>query len=172
MCGIAGIFDFQSRPVDNNTVLSMTDSLAHRGPDGQGVYLDGFVGLGHRRLSIFDLSSAGAQPMISPDGNYVITFNGEIYNHLELRKKYFSTTNHIKWKGYSDTETLINLIENIGLEETLSQVNGMFAFGIFDLKKNKLIICRDKLGEKPLYYGIKNSFFAFGSELKIFKLGG
>ena len=173
MCGITGYICHKSMTSEERQkiIWGMTDSLSHRGPDFKDTWVstDKNIALGHSRLSILDLSKNGNQPMFSDKKNFIISFNGEIYNHLELRKKYFSATNHIKWKGYSDSETLINLIENIGLEETLSQVNGMFAFGIFDLKKNKLMICRDKLGEKPLYYGIKNSFFAFGSELKIFK---
>ena len=161
MCGIAGIFDFQSRPVDNNTVLSMIDSLAHRGPDGQGVYLDGFVGLGHRRLSIFDLSSAGAQPMISPDGNYVITFNGEVYNWPEIRKN-LSNKN---WRSQTDSETILHAYIEHG-KSCLKLFNGMFAFAIWDKQNQSMFLARDRIGIKPLYYSFNSNRFYFASEIK------
>ena len=161
MCGIAGIFDLQSRPVENNTVLSMIDSLAHRGPDGQGVYLDGFVGLGHRRLSIFDLSNAGTQPMISPDGNYVITFNGEVYNWPEIRKN----LRNKKWRSQTDTETILHAYIEHG-KNCLKLFNGMFAFAIWDKKKRVLFLARDRIGIKPLYFGYNEGRFYFASEIK------
>lgn len=175
MCGISGFMCHKSMTdyEKNNLISSMTNTLSHRGPDFQDVWVSkkNSIAIGHTRLSILDLSKNGNQPMFSNSLQYVISFNGEIYNHVQLRKKYFEGSDYISWKSNSDTETLINLIEKIGIDKTLEQVNGMFAFALYDLKNNKIIICRDKLGEKPLYYAINknNSFLAFGSELKVFK---
>ena len=146
----------------------MNESINHRGPDSDGYWIDEKKGiaLGHKRLSIIDLSQAGCQPMISNKGRYIISFNGEIYNHKLLRKKLSNSGNNICWKGHSDTETLINSIEIWGLRKTLKELIGMYAFAIFDQKSETLTICRDRIGEKPLYYGLDRNYFIFGSELK------
>ena len=124
------------------------------------------MSLGHRRLSIVDLSSHGSQPMLSNSGRYVIVFNGEIYNHLLLRKELIKSGNNISWRGYSDTETLLACIDTWGIEKSIQKSSGMFAVAIFDTKENNLFLVRDRMGEKPLYYGFQNGVFLFGSELK------
>lgn len=136
----------------------------HRGPDDAGVWVDQAAGvaLSHRRLAILDLSPAGHQPMTSPSGRYVIVFNGEIYNHLELRE---SLSGYI-WRGHSDTETLLAAFENWGVETTLKKTVGMFAIALWDREARVLTLARDRLGEKPLYYGWQRGVLLFGSELK------
>ena len=167
MCGIAGILG-DSGDISYNIGL-MISHLGHRGPDNTGKWVDSNqkVALGHTRLSIIDLSSEANQPMLSNTGRFIITFNGEIYNHLELRKQLnreFSGI--IKWRNMSDSETLVNCVEYWGLEKTLDSLVGMFAFGIWDRKLRSLVLCRDRMGEKPLYYGWIGENFVFGSELK------
>ena len=161
MCGIVGIF---SQSGDLFPIDVMTSALSHRGPDAGAVWLDtdGGVALGHRRLSIVDLSEAGAQPMHSPSGRFVLVFNGEIYNHLELRQ----LLGYTLWRGYSDIETLLAAIEAWGLEKALSHSVGMFAFALWDTRKRRLFLARDRMGEKPLYYGWQRGAFLFASELK------
>jgi asparagine synthase (glutamine-hydrolysing) len=149
----------------------MTRVLAHRGPDDEGVWVDSDagIGLGHRRLSIVDLSPAGHQPMDSPSGRYVITFNGEIYNHEELRAELLAEGHQIRWRGHSDTETLLAGFDAWGIKATLERACGMFAFGLWDKQDRALTLARDRLGEKPLYYGRQGgaeSPFLFASELK------
>lgn len=165
MCGIIGFLELHPLSVDAEAVLKMmVGRLRHRGPDDAGIWVDEQVGvaLGHTRLSILDLSSAGHQPMVSPSGRYVITYNGEIYNHLELRAQLGSHA----WRGHSDTETLLAAIEAWGIEKTLQAAAGMFAFGLWDCVERRLILARDRIGEKPLYYGRCGTTFLFGSELK------
>jgi asparagine synthase (glutamine-hydrolysing) len=170
MCGIAGLIS--TRPVDPSQVRAMTDPIAHRGPDDQGCWIDpeARLGLGHRRLSIVDLSPSGHQPMASRDGRYVLTYNGEIYNHTELRSAVETATggvgSGIAWRGHSDTETLIEAIALWGLEATLSKCVGMFALALWDKRERVLQLARDRFGEKPLYYGWAGRDFVFGSELK------
>ena len=147
----------------------MSAAIAHRGPDDDGVWLDaGFgVALAHRRLAVIDLSAAGHQPMCSSSGRYVIVFNGEIYNHAELRKQLDARSSPaIPWVGSSDTEVLLAAIERFGLRRALKDVVGMFAFALWDRQERTLCLVRDRLGEKPLYYGWQNRVFLFGSELK------
>ncbi len=141
----------------------MRDAVRHRGPDDEGEWVDlsAGVALGHRRLSIVDLSAAGHQPMMSPSGRFVLVFNGEIYNHLELRESLADS-----WRGHSDTETLLAGIESWGLEATLRRVVGMFALAVWDRSTRSLSLARDRMGEKPLYYGRQGRSFLFGSELK------
>ena len=167
MCGIAGILtsnqDLISQPICNK----MAASLQHRGPDGLGIWIDNnSLALIHTRLSILDLSDSGHQPMHSSSGRYVISFNGEIYNHLKLRKDLKSKV----FQGHSDTETLLACIEEWGLELTLKKCEGMFALALWDRSKKILMLARDRFGEKPLYYGWQGegagSVFLFGSELK------
>ena len=142
----------------------MANQLAHRGPDGAGIWVceNSHVALGHRRLSILDLSENGAQPMHSSSGRFVLTFNGEIYNHTELRKK----LGRHPWRGHSDTEVMLAAIEAWGLKQAVKEFRGMFAFALWDCNQRQLSLGRDRLGIKPLYYGWHNSVFLFGSELK------
>lgn len=167
MCGVSGIWSQKSSQDDLRTRLKKaTDSIAHRGPDNEGHWFDEKhgIGLGHRRLSILDLSHHGVQPMVSPSKRYVIVFNGEIYNHLSLREE----LPHINWQGTCDTETMLAAFEAWGIKKTLQKFYGMFAFALFDRKENALILGRDRIGEKPLYYGFKEGEFLFASELKSF----
>jgi asparagine synthase (glutamine-hydrolysing) len=168
VCGIVGFWsakDLRHSPVD---VRAMADAVAHRGPDDHGIWSDPTQGLflGHRRLSIVDLSAAGHQPMVSASGRYVLTYNGEIYNHRELRAELEGIGVAPAWRGHSDTEVLLAAIEGWGLEQALGKLNGMFAFALWDRSDRSLTIARDRLGEKPLYYGRCGSTFLFGSELK------
>jgi len=168
MCGIAGIFS--SGRIDEQSVARMIRPIAHRGPDDQGIWIDADagIGLGHRRLAIVDLSPAGHQPMSSADGRFVLTFNGEIYNHGELRRELEQRGSVPEggWRGHSDTEVLLQGITTFGLAETLRRSAGMFAFALWDRKDRTLALVRDRFGEKPLYYGWAGQDFIFGSELK------
>ena len=170
MCGLTGFFHLSSTSYDSQSALlqSMCDRLAHRGPDDLGVWIDDEAGiaLGHRRLSILDCSSAGHQPMRSPCGRYVLAFNGEIYNHAELRLELEKEGEAFNWRGHSDTETLLAALRRWGLEQCLKKLNGMFAFALWDVHERRLMLARDRIGEKPLYYGRIGDVFLFGSELK------
>jgi asparagine synthase (glutamine-hydrolysing) len=170
MCGIAGVLNFPGPAESLAAVVGrMTATLAHRGPDAGGSWADAAagVGLGHRRLSILELSEAGTQPMHSAGGRFVIVFNGEIYNHLELREGLPGKA----WRGHSDTETLLVAIEAWGVEVALRRAAGMFAFALWDCVRRELTLARDRIGEKPLYYGWQGSTFLFGSELKALAAG-
>jgi asparagine synthase (glutamine-hydrolysing) len=169
MCGIVG---FWGKPSPANQLLALvtaaTDRLAHRGPDDSGAWTDAAAGLvlGHRRLSIDDLSAGGHQPMRSAGDRWVVSYNGEIYNHLDLRRK-LETEGHVReWRSGSDTETLVASIEAWGVEKTLRECIGMFAFAAWDCEARALWLARDRAGEKPLYYGWQGTTFMFGSELK------
>ena len=168
MCGISG---FVLKKTEKNfcleSLIKMVSTLAHRGPNNKGYWKnnENTQFIGHTRLSILDLSEKGSQPMISSSSNYVISYNGEIYNHLEIRK-FLNQKKNIKWKSTSDTETILEAIDIIGIDETIKKLHGMFAFCVIDIKKNLLYLVRDKFGEKPLYYGFSNSKFLFASELK------
>ncbi|MDT9599646.1 asparagine synthase (glutamine-hydrolyzing) [Sphingosinicella rhizophila] len=166
MCGIAGII--AGGGLDAASVKRMTDPIAHRGPDDEGVWLDAQagVGLGHRRLAIVDLSPLGHQPMGSSDGRYILSYNGEIYNHAALRGELEAAGLAPAWRGHSDTETLVECIAAWGLETTLRKCVGMFALGLWDRKERLLHLARDRFGEKPLYYGWTGGDFVFASELK------
>lgn len=166
MCGIAGLFDPSSAALP--TLQKMLACLSHRGPDDQGVWRDDMSGvaLGHRRLSIIDLSTAGHQPMISASGRYVLTYNGEIYNHADLRHELEAADSAPTWRGTSDTETLLAAMDIWGLEKTLKRCNGMFALALWDNKTRCLSLARDRMGEKPLYFGWVGGMFCFASELK------
>ena len=169
MCGITGYFDIHNRH-EVKIIEGMSNALFSRGPDSIGYWINEKIGisLGHRRLSIQELSDKGSQPMYSYSKNNIIIFNGEIYNHLDIRR-ILNKKKRISWQGNSDTETLVNAIEIIGIEKTLSNINGMFAFAVLNLKDNKLILARDRFGEKPLYYGFINGVLFFGSQPKSFK---
>lgn len=167
MCGIAGFWMGESsrEPDAARTLLQhMTRTLQHRGPDAEGLWLsdDAALGLGHRRLSILDLSPAGAQPMHSACGRYVIVFNGEIYNHVKLRAQLPPQS----WRGHSDTETLLAAIAQVGLAEALRRSDGMFALALWDREARTLSLARDRLGEKPLYHSRVGGDLVFASELK------
>jgi asparagine synthase (glutamine-hydrolysing) len=168
VCGLTGFLTLRFNPEGWRDILSqMSDSISHRGPSDSGEWLSDIDGifLAHRRLSILDTSSAGHQPMISKSSRYIIVFNGEIYNHLELRKKLTSQS----WVGHSDTETILACFEEWGVEKTLKSLSGMFSIVLWDRYSKKLMLARDRFGEKPLYYGITDSSFFFGSELKSLK---
>jgi len=164
MCGIAGKLHFErDRPVDPELLARMCDTLAHRGPDNAGVWCDGPVGLGHRRLSVVDLSAAGHQPMTNEDGSLWIVFNGEIYNFPELRAE-------LEWLGHrfrsrTDTEVVLHLYERLGAD-CLQRLRGMFAFAIWDARRHELFLARDRVGKKPLSYHLDDSGITFASEIK------
>jgi asparagine synthase (glutamine-hydrolysing) len=147
-------------------VESMTAALVHRGPDADGTWTEDGIALGHRRLSILDLSPAGAQPMQSVCGRFVIVFNGEIYNHLDLRRDLAALGAAPNWRGHSDTDTLLAGIAHWGLDETLRRCAGMFAIALWDRRDRRLSLARDRIGEKPLYWGWAGQALVFGSELK------
>lgn len=173
MCGVSGYLRQGSAGAAFETVLpAMADALRHRGPDDAGIWYDNDagIGLGHRRLAIVDLSAAGAQPMVSPGGQYVIAYNGEIYNHLTLRRRLEAQGVAHQWRGHSDTESLLVAIEAWGLERALQACVGMFALALWCRKTHRLSLARDRMGEKPLYYGWvgrgAERALVFGSELK------
>jgi asparagine synthase (glutamine-hydrolysing) len=166
MCGIAGFLANKHDSLNEQHLIAMGNAISHRGPDAQGEYLDENIGLCHRRLSILDLSVAGNQPMFSDDGNVIIVFNGEIYNFLAIKKDL--EAKGVIFKTGTDTEVIIKLYEQEGVN-CLAQLNGMFAFALWDKTKKELFIARDRLGKKPLYYYVDPEFpeqFAFGSEIK------
>jgi asparagine synthase (glutamine-hydrolysing) len=164
MCGIAGILSPVGRHVTAEVVGSMALTLRHRGPDDAGVWVDADSGvaLAHRRLAILDLTPAGHQPMVSAGGRFVIVFNGEIYNHADLRAQ----LHDVNWRGHSDTETLLAGFERWGIRATIQGAVGMFAFAVWDRQTKALTLGRDRLGEKPLYYGWQGETLLFASELK------
>ncbi len=168
MCGITGIFGNLRKEEFDSSIHEMSATLNHRGPDDAGTWIneENGVAFGHQRLSIIDLSSAGHQPMVSHCGRFTTVFNGEIYNHLQLRDKLNTSANKQSWKGHSDTETLVTAFSQWGIEKTLQQLVGMFAIAVWDFKEKRLFLIRDRFGEKPLYYGWSNGVFLFGSELK------
>ncbi len=156
MCGIAGFCNFRGDWQKN--IERMCDRMYHRGPDASGVWAseDNRVVLGHRRLAVVDLSPAGAQPMVSRDGRYVIVYNGEIYNHASIRKKLLAEKKTPAFRGSSDTETLLEAAAAYGLKDTLKMAKGMFAIALFDRREHALFLARDRVGEKPLFYGKLN----------------
>lgn len=163
MCGICGYFEpGRTSIIDRGLIKSMADTLAHRGPDGEGVYVGPGIGLGHRRLSIIDVAT-GQQPLANEDETVWISFNGEIYNYEELNKRYLSTGHQFRTR--SDTETIVHLYEELG-EECFSKLRGMFAIALWDTKKRKLLVARDRIGKKPLYYAWDGKRLIFGSEMK------
>lgn len=163
MCGISGVFNVNGRPVSPVTLRKMTDAMAHRGPDGEGFYIDSFLGLGHRRLAIIDLSPLGHQPMTSDCGQFVITFNGEVYNFRELRKD-LEEKGHA-FRSRTDTEIVLHAYMEWG-NACVERFNGMFAFAIWDRTRQELFLARDRYGIKPLYYTFLGPKFLFASEQK------
>ncbi len=170
MCGIAGFVERLDKEKALHQLKKMGNSILHRGPDSHGEFYDedAGVGLSHRRLSILDLSPAGHQPMASNSGRYILTYNGEIYNFKVIRK--ILEQRGVSFKGHSDTEVLVNCIEELGLEESLNKICGMFAIALWDKKDNELTLIRDRSGQKPLYYSFNNGSVQFASELKALKL--
>ena len=167
MCGVAGFHRIDRVSITNYDALltSMQQSIAHRGPDGEGIWFDESrgIGLAHRRLAIIDISSAGKQPMITPDGSVIISFNGEIYNHATLRKQ-------LEQRGYryssnTDTETILYAYQEWGID-FLDKLDGDFAIALYDLKKDELFLVRDRIGVLPLYFSIQDGILSFASEIK------
>ena len=163
MCGLNGQVNFNKKPVLLQDIKYMNRALSHRGPDAEGCYIYEEIGLGHRRLSIIDISDRSNQPMVSEDKNYVLIFNGEIYNFKELRKDL--KKKNIQFKTKSDTEVLLQFLIFYGTK-TINKLNGMFSFAFFDKKKRELVLCRDRYGIKPLYVYMKNNTLLFSSEIK------
>ena len=163
MCGIAGLINLSNAPVSPVVLQKMTDAIAHRGPDGEGQWIEGNVGIGHRRLAIIDLSPAGHQPMVSADHRYLLSYNGEVYNFREIRTE-------LEAKGYwfrskTDSEVVLNALAEWG-HKALTRFNGMFALALWDRKERTLLLARDRYGIKPLYVSQQGKTFAFGSEQK------
>ncbi|MDA7562985.1 asparagine synthase (glutamine-hydrolyzing) [Gammaproteobacteria bacterium] len=171
MCGFVGFINKDNISNPRATIQQMNNSIIHRGPDDEGYWsdLDQNLFLGFRRLAIVDLTQAGHQPMISSSRRYIICINGEIYNHLELRAELNSLNSNNLWRGSSDSETFLELVEVFGVKEAIKKAIGMFAISIYDRKDKKIFLARDRFGEKPLYYGKVNNSLVFGSELSAFK---
>lgn len=172
MCGISGFLSTSSGTESSSSSLNkMAGALSHRGPDDSGIWFDDNIGVGlaHTRLAIVDLSPAGHQPMPSACDRYVIAFNGEIYNHNQLREQLEQESNAPVWRGHSDTETLLACFTAWGIEKTLQATVGMFALALWDKQEKVLTLARDRFGEKPLYWGWNNGTLLFGSELKALK---
>lgn len=168
MCGITGFWTSKPDRSDEHTLSQMNDALAHRGPDDRGLWLDDTTGvrLAQRRLSIIDLSAAGHQPMASHCSRYQMVYNGEIYNHLDIRRDLTDAGLAPDWRGHSDSETLLAAVTAWGFEAAVKRLNGMFAIVVWDSALRKMHIARDRMGEKPLFYGWMQGVFLFGSELK------
>ncbi len=164
MCGITGVINLDRTPVSDKLLRSMTSIIAHRGPDGEGHWIEDNVGIGHRRLAIIDLSQAAHQPMISSDHRLILSYNGEIYNYQELRSEL--EDEGVWFRSQSDSEVVLYALERWGTAEALLKFNGMFALALWDRKKRSLLLARDRYGIKPLYYSHQGHRFAFGSEQK------
>jgi asparagine synthase (glutamine-hydrolysing) len=175
MCGICGYWAPENSPEWRDAIFNMNAAIVHRGPDDTGVWRDENAGIvmGHQRLAIVDVTRAGHQPMVSGSGRFVMVFNGEIYNHLELRRQLEEAHGSRNWRGHSDTETLLAAFDTWGIESTLQRSIGMFALALWDRQEHRLTLARDRMGEKPLYYGWQGEgaegVFLFGSELKALK---
>ena len=165
MCGIAGYINLNRAPASENILKKMTNSIAHRGPDGEGFYVKGEVAIGHRRLSVIDLSDSGRQPMVSTNGRYILSYNGELYNFKEIRRRLRSLGYY--FYSETDSEVVLNSFIEWG-EKSLEEFNGMFAFAIWDQQEKKLFMARDRYGIKPLYYIQNKNVFSFASENKAF----
>src|ERR1051325_6383223 len=166
MCGICGELTFEAgATVDPVTLAAMRDRLSHRGPDADGLFVgeDGRIGLGFRRLRIIDLSSAANQPLCNEDGSVRVVFNGEIYNYQTLRARLLS--NGHQFRSRSDTEVLVHLYEEVG-ERFVDEIDGMFAIGLWDARRRRLLLARDRTGKKPLFYYQDRHRLVFGSEIK------
>ena len=161
MCGVAGLIHLNGGRVSQLMLKRMTDSIAHRGPDGEGYWFEENVGIGHRRLAIIDLSSDANQPMISNSKRYVLSYNGEIYNYREIRAEL--ETKNIRFRSNSDTEVVVEALAFWG-PDALIKFNGMFALALWDREEKSLLLARDRYGIKPIYYATQNGIFTFGSE--------
>jgi asparagine synthase (glutamine-hydrolysing) len=168
MCGIAGIFSFNSK-VTHDSIIKMTSILSHRGPDGDGTFIQENIGMGHRRLSVVDLTNAGQQPMFSFNGRYCISYNGEVYNYRELRSEL--ELNGYRFVTKTDTEVVLNAYIHWG-SNCVKKFNGMFAFAIWDSLSKVLFLARDRYGIKPLYYNLSTTAFVFASEIKAIQVSG
>ncbi len=153
MCGIVGFLQSRRAPIETLSSICqrMTDTIEHRGPDAQGIWVDpdNALAFGHRRLSIIDLSEAGAQPMVSASGRYVLSYNGEVYNFQRLRRELGEGA--YPYKGHSDTEVILAAVETLGISDAIERLEGMFALAIWDRKLRSLVLARDRIGKKPLY---------------------
>ncbi len=169
MCGLTGILRFHGALTasDIEALSVMTDAIAHRGPDGSGQWHDNHTALGHRRLSILDLSAEGAQPMRSKNGRFIIAYNGEIYNFEDLRSKL--EKEGVRFRSASDTEVMLEAFSHWGIEKSLKQFNGMFAFALWDIQEKRLTLARDQIGMKPLFWACIPGGILFGSEIKSLK---
>lgn len=166
MCGFVGFLDGKQRLPDPRGVLRRASArIARRGPDGEGLWSEGSLHLAHRRLAVVDLTDSGRQPMVSACGRYVLVFNGEIYNHADLRRA--PRLRAIAWRGHSDTEVLLEHLAQYGVDATLRAARGMFALALWDRAERSLTLSRDRLGEKPLFYGWLSGVFVFGSDLNV-----
>jgi asparagine synthase (glutamine-hydrolysing) len=163
MCGVAGLIHLNGEPVSPVILKKMTDAIAHRGPDGEGQWIEGNVGIGHRRLAIIDLSPAGHQPIITGDHRYVLSYNGEIYNYREIRSELEALG--YWFRSQTDSEVVMNALAHWG-PDALLKFNGMFGLALWDRKEQTLLLARDRYGIKPLYYARQGQIFAFGSEQK------
>jgi len=163
MCGICGVINKKSTNIDKDALLRMVHILAHRGPDGEGIFIDRNVGLGHRRLAVIDLTQNATQPMSNEDGRIWVVFNGMIYNYRDLRKDLLAKGH--QFKSHTDTEVIIHLYEEMGVD-CVNLLRGMFAFAIWDSVKRELVLARDRIGQKPLAYAENEDFFVFASETK------
>ncbi len=163
MCGIAGLIDLKGGRVSTSLIKEMTDTISHRGPDGEGHWSEDNVGMGHRRLAILDLSNAGKQPMVSADHRWVLSYNGEVYNYKEIRREI--ENQGIWFRSNTDSEVVLYALALWG-EKALLRFNGMFALALWDRKEKNLLLARDRYGIKPLYYGFQGNRFYFGSEQK------
>lgn len=169
MCGIAGIIGYRGDGAGE--IQKMNERMYHRGPDAGGIWLDEsrHVALGHRRLAIVDLSENGAQPMHSPDERYVLVYNGEVYNFKELRRQLETDGDKSAWRGGSDTEVILRAFAFYGVEQTLRKMKGMFALALYDREEGRVTLARDRMGEKPLYYGMVSGSFVFASEIAVIR---
>ena len=160
MCGFVGVLN--DKELNHSLLMSTTNTLSHRGPDDNGTWcdLENGLGLGHARLSILDLSDHGHQPMISKNKEHIIVFNGEIYNHLKLKKK-IEKDKEVNWHGHSDTEILLEYISTYGIDRSLKEINGMFSVALWNRNTKELILARVHVGQKPLYYGWDDKIFFF-----------
>jgi asparagine synthase (glutamine-hydrolysing) len=169
MCGICGVFHRDGSGVSQTTLKKMNDAISHRGPDGEGFFINENVGLAHRRLSIIDLSEAGTQPMTTPDRRFVITYNGEVYNYKELRMRL--EDRGYRFRSSTDTEVVLAAWAEWG-PESVRFLNGMFAFAVFDVQENAVFLVRDRFGVKPLYYSLDSELLIFGSEQRAILASG
>lgn len=163
MCGIAGVINKNRRRVEEDAIRRMTELIKHRGPDAEGIYINGGYGVGHRRLSIVDLSEDGRQPMVSHDGRYVISFNGEIYNYVELKAEL--ERHGCRFRTKTDTEVILEAYRLWG-QRCTKKFNGMWAFALYDVDEQAVFLSRDRFGVKPLYILDKEGCFVFASEIK------